>query len=226
MDEMKLTPRELDDPPKLVSVGCGLSIEGPEDGLGRLNALLVPAPMFVEVDSKTYISLAPVLRCRWRGQDSKGPWVVRFSMADIGGVTNHKLSKLVSVFRRPTASPDGKWELLDPVDDVDEASGGEETVSVVVNHFSDLIATVKKATLEQKKVGYIVKPYQHRLLRKVRPVENDSLSETQTSRRQINAHALGRVTRSKDPICSMHTRILGYRVVVKNYGFDRTQTPP
>lgn len=180
VDELKLAPREISAPPKLVSAGCVVSIEGPEDGLRRLNALLVPAPMFLEVDSKTYISLAPVLRCRWRGQDSKGPWVVHFSMADIGGF-DHNFSKLVSVFRRPTASLDGKWELLDSnVDKVEEAWDGEETVSVEVAHFSDLIATVEEAKASEKSKGYIIKPIRYKFLRVVRPIEYERLTETQT----------------------------------------------
>lgn len=184
MDVLQLAHREPGDPPTLVSAGCGVSIQGPEDSLRRLNALLVPAPTFLEVDFKTYISLAPVLRCRWRGQDSKGPWVVRFSMADIEGFKNNNFSKYVSVFRRPTASPGDKWELLDRVDDVDEASDEEETVSVVVSHFSDLIATIDNATASEKCKGYIIKPRKLQLI-KVTPFENV---------------ALGSVTRLNDQI--------------------------
>lgn len=172
MDVLKLAPRELE-PPKLVSARCGVSIEGPDEGLRRLNALLVPAPMFLDVNNKTYISLAPTLRCRWRGQNSKGPWVVRFSMADVGGF-DPNFSKLVSVLRRPTASPDGEWELLDHVDHMDKASDGdgEEMVSVVVTHFSDLIAAVDKRSAVENSRGYIIKPIRHKLLRLVRSVGN------------------------------------------------------
>ncbi|CAN0537400.1 unnamed protein product [Ectocarpus sp. 12 AP-2014] len=155
MDVLRLA-YQPGEPPKLVSAGYDVSIEGPEDGLRRLNALLIPAPTFLEAGLKTYISLAPVLRCRWRGNDSKGPWVVRFSMADIEGFRDSNFSKYVSVFRRPTSSPEDKWELLDlahGVDDVDEASDDEETVSVVISHFSDLIATVDKQQLRKSARG-------------------------------------------------------------------------
>lgn len=166
MDVLKLAHREPGSPPKLVSAGDGVRIEGPDDGLRRLNALLVPAPTFFEVGSKTYISLAPVLRCRWRGPDSKGPWVVRFSMTDIGGFKYHNFSKHVSVFSRPTSSPGDQWEPLDRVEDVDEGSDDEEeTVSVVVPHFSDLIAAVDNATASERSKGYIVKPRKLRLLK-------------------------------------------------------------
>ena len=166
MDVLQLAHREPGSPPKLVSAGDGVRIEGPEDGLRRLNALLVPAPTFFEVGSKTYVSLAPVLRCRWRGQDSKGPWVVRFSMADIGGFKYNNFSKHVSVFSRRTSSPGDQWELLDRVDDVDEGSDEEEeTVSVVVPHFSDLIAAIDNATASETSKGYIIKPRKHRLIK-------------------------------------------------------------
>ena len=166
MDVLQLAHREPGSPPKLVSAGDGVRIEGPEDGLRRLNALLVPAPTFFEVGSKTYVSLAPVLRCRWRGQDAKGPWVVRFSMADIGGFKYNNFSKHVSVFSRRTSSPGDQWELLDRVDDVGEGSDEEEeTVSVVVPHFSDLIAAIDNATASETSKGYIIKPRKHRLIK-------------------------------------------------------------
>lgn len=166
MDVLQLAHREPGNPPELVSAGDGVRIEGPEEGLRRLNALLAPAPTFFEVGSKTYISLAPVLRCRWRGQDSKGPWIVRFSMDDIGGFRYHNFSKHVSVFSRPTSSPGDQWELLDRVGNVDEGSDDEEeTVSVVVPHFSDLIAAIGNATASETSKGYIIKPRKLRLLK-------------------------------------------------------------
>lgn len=174
MDVLKLLPRESGDPAQLVSAGRGISVEGPVESLRRLNAALVPAPTFMEVDSKTYICLSPVLRCRWKGQESTGSWLVRFSMADIGGF-GHNISRVVSVFRRPTASRDGKWELLHRVDDVEGASNGEDTVSVMVTHFSELVAAVDKATASEKSKGYIILPIERKFLRPVRPVGNGRL---------------------------------------------------
>lgn len=92
-------------------------------------------------------------------------------MADVGGF-DPNFSTLVSVLRQPTASPDGEWELLDRVDNMDEASDGEEMVSVVVTHFSNLIPAVEKRSAVENSRGYIIKPIRHKFLRLVRPVGN------------------------------------------------------
>lgn len=52
-------------------------------------------------------------------------------------------------------------------------SDGEETVSVEVTHFSDLIATINDTEASEKSKGYITKLIRHKLLRLVRPIEND-----------------------------------------------------
>lgn len=177
VDVLRLAPRKKEDSARLVSAECGVSIEGPEECLLQLNALLVPEPLVFVVGSKTYISLAPVLRCRWNGDASEGPWVVHFSFPGLVGFDKN-FSNNVSVFRRPAGSSDGKWELLDLVNNEDDESDGGETVSVTVTHFSDLIAAIDNRRASENSKGCIIKPIGLRLLRRVRPVENNRLSET------------------------------------------------
>lgn len=186
---MNVLKLELGDSPRLVSADYGVTIEGLEESLQQLNALIVPAPLILEIDSATYFSLSPVLRCRWKGKACEGKWTVRFAMSGVEGLSSN-FSQIVSVSRRPSASDD--WELVNSVDGTEQDllgteqdSGGTETVEAVwatVTHFSDLVSVVSKRTAEQESDGYIIQSRFGRSPISVRPVDVSS----QQQRRRLN----------------------------------------
>ena len=149
------------DSSKLTSAEYGVSIEGDNEDLRHLNALLVPGPDFLDIDGEMHISLSPVLRCRWKRHSPNGEaWKVRFSMHNIHGAKADFVGA-VSIFRRPNGSSEGAWTLVGnevKMNDTDQAFGEDLVAHATVTGFSDLIAAVKMADAGQRSRGYLTKP--------------------------------------------------------------------
>ena len=149
------------DSSKLTSAEYGVIIEGNNEDLRHLNALLVPGPDFFDIGGEMLISLSPVLRCRWKRHLPHGEaWKVSFSMHNIHGVTADFVGA-VSICRRPSGDYEGAWTLVGnevKMDDADQAFGEGLVAHATVTGFSDLIAAVKMADAGQRTRGYLTKP--------------------------------------------------------------------
>ena len=149
------------DSSKLTSVEYGVSIEGNNEDLRHLNALLVPAPDFLDIGGEIHISLSPVLRCRWKRHSPNGEaWKVSFSMHNIDGVEADFVGA-VSIFCRPNGSSEGAWTFVGnevKMNDASQAFDEDSVAHATVTGFSDLIAAVKMADAGQRTRGYLSKP--------------------------------------------------------------------
>ena len=149
------------DSSKLTSAEYRVSIEGNNEDLRHLNALLVPGPDFLDIDGEMHVSLSPVLRCRWKRHLPNGKaWKVSFSMHNIDGAEAGFVDA-VSIFRRPNGSSEGAWTLVGnevKMSDADQAFKDNEVAHATVTSFSDIIAAVKMADAGKRTRGYLTKP--------------------------------------------------------------------
>ena len=149
------------DPSNLTSFEYGVSIEGNNEDLRHLNALLVPGPDFLDIDGEMHISLSPVLRCRWKRHSPNGEaWKVSFSIHNIHGAKADFVGA-ISIFRRPNGSSEGAWTLVGnevEMNDADQTFSEDLVVHATVTGFSDLIAAVKMADARKRTRGYLTKP--------------------------------------------------------------------
>lgn len=152
----KLTLSRDDDELKLMSEDYGISVGGLAENLPQLNALVVPAPPLIAIGKEVYITLSPVLRCRWKEDVPQGPWTATFSLANVDSVQPN-LARRVSVLRLP--ENDDQWEVLGrEVAAEHEAPDEEITVEVSVDHFSDLVVAINNANHDEEDLGYLIVP--------------------------------------------------------------------